>query len=41
VCVEALRETLREKKATVGEIGEMGRLLRVGKVMQPYLEAMI
>ena len=41
VCVEALRETLREKKATVGEIGKMGRLLRVGKVMQPYLEAMI
>jgi hypothetical protein len=25
----------------VGEIGKMGRLLRVGKVMQPYLEAMI
>jgi len=41
VCVEALRETLRERKATIAEIGEMGRLLRVGKLMQPYLEAMI
>ncbi len=41
VCVEALRETLREKKATIGEIGGMGQLLRVGKVMRPYLEAMI
>jgi len=41
VCVEALRETLRERKATIAEISEMGRLLRVGKVMAPYLEAMI
>lgn len=41
VCVEALRETLKERKATVGEISEMGRLLRVGKVLKPYLEAMI
>lgn len=41
VCVEALRETLAEKKATIGEISEMGRLLRVGKIIKPYLEAMI
>ncbi|MGJ8697390.1 MAG: type IV toxin-antitoxin system AbiEi family antitoxin domain-containing protein [Verrucomicrobiaceae bacterium] len=41
VCVEALRETLRGKKATIAEMSEMGRLLRVGKVMKPYLEAMI
>ncbi|MCF6314509.1 MAG: type IV toxin-antitoxin system AbiEi family antitoxin domain-containing protein [Verrucomicrobiales bacterium] len=41
VCVEALRETLNERKAKIGEISEMGRLLRVGKVMKPYLEAMI
>ena len=40
-CVEALRETLNERKATPGEISEMGRLLRVGNVMRPYLEAMI
>lgn len=36
-CVEALNE----RKATPGEISEMGRLLRVGNVMRPYLEAMI
>ena len=41
VCVEALRETLNSRKATIGEIGEMGQLLRVGNVMRPYLEAMI
>jgi len=41
VCVEALRETLNERKATIAEMSEMGRLLRVGKVMKPYLEAMI
>jgi predicted transcriptional regulator of viral defense system len=41
VCVEALRETLKTRKAKIGEISEMGRMLRVGKVMKPYLEAMI
>ncbi|MCF3650066.1 type IV toxin-antitoxin system AbiEi family antitoxin domain-containing protein [Synoicihabitans lomoniglobus] len=41
VCVEALRETLNARKAKIGEISEMGRLLRVGKIMRPYLEAMI
>lgn len=40
-CVEALREAVRERKATIGEIAEMSRLLRLGKVMPPYLEAMI
>jgi len=41
VCVEALKEALNGQKATIGEISEMGRLLRVGNVMTPYLEAMI
>jgi hypothetical protein len=41
VCVEALRETLRERKATIAEVSEMGRLLRVGNVMKPYVEAMM
>ncbi len=41
VCVEALRETLNERKAKIAEISDMGRILRVGKVMKPYLEAMI
>lgn len=41
ICVEALRETVQDRKATIGEISQMSRLLRVGKVTQPYLEAMI
>ena len=41
VCVEAMRETVRDRKATIGEIDEMARKLRVGKVVRPYLEAMI
>jgi predicted transcriptional regulator of viral defense system len=41
VCVEALRETLNARKAKIAEISEMGKLLRVGKIMRPYLEAMI
>lgn len=41
VCVEALRETLKARKAKIAEISEMGQLLRVGKIMRPYLEAMI
>jgi predicted transcriptional regulator of viral defense system len=40
VCVEALRETVKERKATIGEIAAMSRLLKVGRVVQPYLEAM-
>ncbi len=39
VCVEALRETLMGRKATIGEIASMARMLRVGKIVQPYLEA--
>jgi hypothetical protein len=38
--VEALRETVRGRKATIGEIAPMSRLLKVGKVVQLYLEAM-
>ena len=41
VCVEALRETLKARKATIAEISEMATMLRVSKVIQPYLEAMI
>lgn len=40
VCVEALREAVRERKATIGQIAAMSRLLKVGKVVRPYLEAM-
>ncbi len=41
VCVEALRETIRERKASITEIEEMGKLIRVEKVMRPYIESMI
>ncbi|MGE9266736.1 MAG: type IV toxin-antitoxin system AbiEi family antitoxin domain-containing protein [Verrucomicrobiales bacterium] len=41
VCVEALRETVNGRKAKIAEVSEMARMLRVGKVMKPYLEAMI
>lgn len=41
VCVEALRETLNERKANIAEVSEMAKLLRVEKVMRPYLKAMI
>ena len=41
VFVEALRETLRQRKATMAEVSGFGRQLRVEKIMRPYLEAMI
>lgn len=37
--VEALRETLRQRRATPGEIDEYARRCRVGTVVRPYLEA--
>lgn len=41
VCVEALRETLSARKATIGEISHLASIARVSKTMNPYLEAMI
>jgi predicted transcriptional regulator of viral defense system len=41
VCVEALRETLSARKATIGEISQLASIARVSKIMNPYLEAMI
>lgn len=40
VALEALRETLREKRATVDEIWQAAKVCRVANVMKPYLEAM-
>ena len=40
VAIEALRETLAARHATVAEIGEIARLCRVGTVVRPYLEAL-
>jgi len=39
VAVEALRETLRQRRATASEIDEYARKCRVGSVVRPYLEA--
>lgn len=41
VCVEALRDVLGKRMTTIGELGSIARSARVGKVMSPYLEAMI
>lgn len=39
VAIEALRDALRSRKATVDEIHRFARICRVANVMQPYLEA--
>lgn len=39
VAVEALRETLRQRRVTASEIDEYARKCRVGSVVRPYLEA--
>ncbi|WP_228486471.1 type IV toxin-antitoxin system AbiEi family antitoxin domain-containing protein [Paludibaculum fermentans] len=38
VAIEALRDALRFRKATVDEIHRFARVCRVAQVMQPYLE---
>jgi predicted transcriptional regulator of viral defense system len=40
VALEALREGLRQKKATFNEIQRFAQIDRVEKIMQPYLEAL-
>jgi predicted transcriptional regulator of viral defense system len=40
VALEALREGLRQKKATLNEIQRFAQIDRVEKIMQPYLEAL-
>lgn len=40
VALEALREGLRQKKATFNEIQGFAQIDRVEKIMQPYLEAL-
>lgn len=41
VAIEALRECLRKKRATVDELSQYARTCRVQQVMRPYLEAML
>jgi predicted transcriptional regulator of viral defense system len=41
VAVEAIRDCLRQRKATPAEIHEMARINRVAKTVRPYIEALI
>jgi predicted transcriptional regulator of viral defense system len=41
VAIEALRDTLRARKATIDEIHEYAKACRVGNVMRPYLESAV
>jgi predicted transcriptional regulator of viral defense system len=40
VAIEALKDALREKKATVNEIYRYAKVCRVGNVVRPYMEAL-
>ncbi|MFH0910254.1 MAG: type IV toxin-antitoxin system AbiEi family antitoxin domain-containing protein [Planctomycetota bacterium] len=41
VAMEALRDCLRQRKATVDELMRYAKICRVAKVMSPYIEAML
>lgn len=41
VAIEALRDTLRQRRATVDELWQSAAICRVQTVMRPYLEAML
>jgi predicted transcriptional regulator of viral defense system len=41
VALEALRDALKQKKATADEIERFARICRVSKVIRPYLEASV
>lgn len=40
VALEALREALADRRATIDELWAMARVCRVARVMQPYLESL-
>lgn len=40
IAIEALRECLRKKKATVEELWQAAKVCRVANVMRPYLESL-
>ncbi|MGC4074907.1 MAG: hypothetical protein QM760_20895 [Nibricoccus sp.] len=40
VAIEALRETWRERRATMKDLERYARIGRVSKIMQPYLESL-
>ncbi len=39
VAIEALKDVLKQKKATIDEIDRYARICRVSRIMRPYLEA--
>jgi predicted transcriptional regulator of viral defense system len=41
VAIEALRDALRTRQATVDEIHRFAKVCRVAKIMQPYLESAV
>jgi predicted transcriptional regulator of viral defense system len=40
VAIEALKDSLRQKKATVNEISRYAKICRVSNVIRPYMEAL-
>ena len=40
VALEALRDSYRQKKATMNELFEAAKVCRVANVMRPYLESL-
>jgi len=41
VALEALRECLRQRKATTAALWEAAKVCRVSNVMKPYMEALV
>ncbi len=41
VAIEALKECLSRKQATVNEIWQFAKINRVASIMRPYLEAVV
>jgi hypothetical protein len=40
VALEALRETWRERRATMDELWHYAKIFRVARVLRPYLESL-
>jgi hypothetical protein len=40
IAIEALKDCLRQKKATVNEIYRYAKICRVSNVIRPYMEAL-
>lgn len=41
VAIEALRDCLKKRKATVDQLVHFGRICRVDRIMRPYMEALL